>query len=130
MQYDEHAGQFQMLGGKAKSGEHDLAETLRRELAEELGLPTTPGEADCILTPLETDREIVSLSPTYGLLTCYAFSFYHVGRVCFPVCTDQDTCWLSGDEISTCRATDGRPISILYHDALGGRLDTLPDSFQ
>jgi 8-oxo-dGTP pyrophosphatase MutT (NUDIX family) len=130
MQYDEHAGQFQMLGGKAKPGEHDLTETLRRELAEELGLPTTPGEADCILMLLETDWEIVSLSPTYGLLTRYAFSFYHVGRVRFSVCTDQDTCWLSGDEIMACRAADGRPISALYHDALGARLAALPDSFQ
>jgi 8-oxo-dGTP pyrophosphatase MutT (NUDIX family) len=130
MQYDEHAGQFQMLGGKAESGEDDLAETLRRELAEELDLPATPGEADCILTPLEADREIVSLSPTYGLLTRYAFSFYHVGRVRFSVRTDQDTCWLSGDEIMACRAADERPISALYCDALGGRLAALPDSFR
>jgi 8-oxo-dGTP pyrophosphatase MutT (NUDIX family) len=124
MQYDVHAGRFQPIGGKQEPYERDLEDTLRREMAEELNLSAPPGPDDCILTLLRDDWQVTVLSATYGVLTGYTIAFYAVSRVRFPIRTDQDTCWLTREEIAAGRSHDGRPVSSAYADGLGlERLD-------
>lgn len=126
MQYDAHAGRFQPIGGKQEPYEHDLGDTLRREMAEELGLNAPPGPDACTLTLLRDDWQVTVLSATYGVLTCYTIAFYAVSRVRFPIRTDQDTCWLTREEIAAGRSHDGRAVSSAYVEGLGlERLDQI-----
>jgi 8-oxo-dGTP pyrophosphatase MutT (NUDIX family) len=126
MQYDLHAGRFQPIGGKQEPHEHDLGDTLRREIAEELKLSAPPGPDECTLSLLRDDWQVTVLSATYGVLTRYTIAFYALSRVRFPIQTDQDTCWLTREEIAAGRSHDGRAISSAYVEGLGlERLDQI-----
>jgi 8-oxo-dGTP pyrophosphatase MutT (NUDIX family) len=131
MQFDRHAGRYQPVGGKQEPDEADPRLSLRRELAEELGLDTPPGPDLCELIPVgEVWRTAIS-SPTYGILTGYTFTFFHVVNVHFPIWVDEDTCWMKRGEIVRGRADDGREISPIYLEALGlARLDELSVSLE
>jgi 8-oxo-dGTP pyrophosphatase MutT (NUDIX family) len=127
MQYDRHAAQYQSIGGKQNPGDTDAPAALRREIGEELGLDRPPGPADCPLTLLKADWGTIKPSATYGILTRYAFDFFHVERVSFPLATDADTRWLTRAEVAAGQADDGRAISTVYQEALGlAALDALP----
>ncbi len=91
MQFDRHAGQYQPIGGKQDPDDADSAAALRREMMEELGLPSP---AECALTPLLADWRKLSLSATYGILTAYAFDFYAAGAIRFPIRIGGDTRWI------------------------------------
>lgn len=126
MQFDAQAGQYQPIGGKQEENEGDPTQTLLREIAEELGLPSIPGPDDCHLHPLEMAWRVTCLSATYGVLTQYTFDFYHVTAITFALPTDNDTRWLSRREVLSGLADDGRPISLLYREAIGAEwLDSL-----
>ncbi len=127
MQYDHHARRYQPVGGKRDSGDADLMVTLRREMAEELGLPAPPDDGHCTLEPVAEGWVETTLSATYGLLTQYTFAFYRIAEAHFPVKLTEDTRWLSRAEIAAEIAADGRPISSIYRQALGlAALDALP----
>jgi 8-oxo-dGTP pyrophosphatase MutT (NUDIX family) len=132
MQYDPHADRFQPVGGKQDPGESDMMDTLRREMAEELGLGHSPGPEECTLTLLGDGWVEKTLSATYGILTHYTFSFYQVTAIRFPIVIDQDTRWLTRSEIISGRTHDGRPVTTIYQQALGWELlDALePSSFK
>jgi 8-oxo-dGTP pyrophosphatase MutT (NUDIX family) len=126
MQYDRHAGHFQPLGGKQEPGERDPEEALRRELAEELELESPPGPELCELNLLQEEWGTFVPSATYGVLTRYTFTFFHVVNVRFPIQLDGSTCWLRRSEIARSRADGGQAISSIYLEALGlARLDAL-----
>ncbi|MBN1122870.1 MAG: NUDIX domain-containing protein [Anaerolineae bacterium] len=126
MQYDAHAGRYQPIGGKKDPEDADTAEALRREMMEELGLDSLPGPDQCTLTLVKADWRTTTISATYGIVTAYAMDFYHVHDLTFEVPTDADTRWISREEIATEQASDGRPISTVYQDALGlAALDAL-----
>src|SRR5574341_483777 len=126
MQYDTEARQYQPIGGKWSAEDASIEAALRREIAEELGLKSPPGQDALALSLLEADWGKTSISPTYGILTRYSFDFFHVTRMSFPITDDADTRWLSRGEIAAGRAGDGRPISQIYVEALGfNRLDGL-----
>jgi len=130
MQYDAHAGRYQPIGGKREPDEIDLAATLRREVAEELELVAPPTEAECRIELIRDGWTETTISATYGLLTQYTFAFYHMLEATFAITVDRDTRWLSRTEIVSGAATDGRPISPIYQQALGiDRLDNLPVTF-
>jgi 8-oxo-dGTP pyrophosphatase MutT (NUDIX family) len=131
MQYDLHAGRYQPIGGKREPAEVDLAETLRREIAEELGLPELPGPDQVRLSPVGAGWVETTLSATYGILTQYTFSFFQCSDIRFPLRLDRDTRWLSRAEIAAARAEDGRDISPIYQQALGfDLLDGLPTGLE
>jgi len=126
MEFDAGAGQYQPIGGKQESDEDDPTETLRREIAEELGLPAAPGPDECCFHPLEMAWRVTRLSATYGVLTRYTFNFYHLTDITFPLPTDADRRWVSRREVLADRADDGRPVSSLYREAIGAEwLDSL-----
>ncbi|HEC22915.1 MAG TPA: hypothetical protein ENI95_08360 [Chloroflexi bacterium] len=127
MQYDRHAGRFQPIGGKQDPADPDLHATLRREMAEELGLSHPPGPEACTLHLLHADWRTTILSPTYGILTAYSINLFHVGAIRFPIATDGETRWLRREEIVVGRAEDGRAVSQVYPEVLGlSRMDGLP----
>jgi 8-oxo-dGTP pyrophosphatase MutT (NUDIX family) len=127
MQFDRHAGRYQPIGGKREPAEADLAETLRRELAEELGLPEPPGPDQVSLSPVGHGWVETTISATYGILTRYTFGFFHCSDIRFPLRVDRDTRWLTRAEVAAGRADDGRDVSPIYQQALGlDLLDGLP----
>jgi 8-oxo-dGTP pyrophosphatase MutT (NUDIX family) len=127
MQYDRHAGRYQPVGGKREPFETDLAVTLRREMAEELGLDAPPGPELVSLTLVGEGWVETTLSATYGILTRYTFSFFRASDIRFRLPVDADTRWLTRAEIAAGRAADGRDVSPIYQQALGlDLLDGLP----
>ena len=127
MQYDRHGGRYQPIGGKRDPGETDLSATLRREICEELALPSIPGPDQLRLTPLGEGWQELTLSATYGVLTRYTFAFFLAEDIRFPLTTDADTRWLTRAEVAASRADDGRAISDIYQRGLGlDVLDGLP----
>jgi 8-oxo-dGTP pyrophosphatase MutT (NUDIX family) len=127
MQFDRHANRYQPIGGKREPGEADLTVTLRREMAEELGLADSPGPVLVTLTPVGSSWAETTLSATYGILTQYTFGFFHAADIAFPLSIDDDTHWLTRAEIAGGRAGNGRDISTIYQQGLGlDLLDGLP----
>lgn len=126
MQYDRRAGQYQPLGGKVDATDADAAAALRREIGEELGLSRAPTSGECPLTLLRAEWGTTRLSATYGILTRYAFDFFHVERLAVPIPLDADTRWLPRRDLSAGTADDGRPISEVLAAGLGwATLDSL-----
>jgi len=119
MEFDAEAGQYQPIGGKQESGDGDPTETLRREMAEELGLPALPDPEACRFSPLAMAWRVTRLSATYGVLTRYTFNFYHATGITFPLPTDSNRRWISRREVLAGQADDGRPVSSLYLEAIG-----------
>ena len=80
MQYDERAGQYQLIGGRWRESDgKDLKATAIREVAEELPKAALVPEKDYALQPVVEDLQPdVGLSPTFGALTSYAFWIYHM----------------------------------------------------
>jgi 8-oxo-dGTP pyrophosphatase MutT (NUDIX family) len=122
MQYDAHAGRYQPIGGKREPHEQSLEETLRREFAEELALPEIPGPAVFSVKQIGTWDELTS-SATYGIITRYAFTFFHVLKMNLPIpdgpLGDGITRWVTRAEMDSGTAADGRSISPIYLDGLG-----------
>jgi 8-oxo-dGTP pyrophosphatase MutT (NUDIX family) len=119
MQYDLRARQYQPIGGKIDPGDAGPEAALCREICEELELPKLPGPDDCILRLVLAGWEVDRISPTYGMLTHYAFDFYHVSEVRFPIVQTGYTRWLRRGEIERGRADDSRAVSTIYLEALG-----------
>lgn len=105
----------------------DLADTLRREIAEELHLSALPGPDQVSLSPVGGEWVETALSATYGILTRYTFRFFQATHIHFRIMLDTDTQWLSRAEIAAGRADDGREVSSIYLQALGlDAIDSLP----
>jgi 8-oxo-dGTP pyrophosphatase MutT (NUDIX family) len=129
MQYDAHARRYQPIGGKREPDEHSLEETLRREFAEELGLSDVPESDVLALKEVGNGWVEQTSSATYGIITRYTFSFFHVLRMRLPVPDDGITGWVSRAEMEAGVAADGRPISPVYFDGLGREvLDELAET--
>lgn len=127
-QYDAHARRYQPIGGKQDPADASPEAALRREIAEELGLPAPPAPARAPLAPLGGVWRTRALSATYGVITAYEMRFYALTAAGFPIRTDDDTRWLARAEIEAGRAADGRAVSPVYREGLGGLepLDALP----
>lgn len=110
MQFDAPAGRYQWIGGKHDPEDASPDAALRREIAEELGLDAPPGPDDCTLTVLESNWPTANLSATFGILTAYAFTYFSVEAVRFPILTDARTRWLSLEEVAGGQAADGRAV--------------------
>jgi 8-oxo-dGTP pyrophosphatase MutT (NUDIX family) len=132
MQYDRHAGRYQPIGGKQDPEDASPEAALRREFAEELGLDGPPDRHVLAMEPLHAGWRTLDLSATYGVLTAYEMDFFAVTAVRLPIPVDADTRWLTLDEIGAEKAKDGRAISPVYQQALGGldRLRDLPPALE
>ncbi len=130
MQYDEHAAQFQLIGGKREPEDLDAAHTLLREIQEELGLPDLKIPKDMSFMPIGERFEQISLSPTYGVVTSYHISFFHVLNMAFRPVVDGVTRWISMEYVRRGNLPDGRKVSDLVVQSLTDCLDDLAYSIQ
>ena len=128
MQYDDGAGQFQLIGGKREPEDVDAAHTVLREIQEELAMPSLRVPADLTLIPIGERFEQTTLSPTYGVVTRYHISFYHVQHMRFRPHLDVATRWIDMQYVRAGRLPDGRKVSDLAVQSLADCLDSLEDS--
>lgn len=125
MQYDEQAEQFQLIGGKREPEDRDAAHTLLREISEELNLPDLQIPRDLNFVPIGERFERISLSPTYGVVTSYHISFFHVVEMRFVPAVDRVTRWISMNAVRHGSLPDGRKVSDLVVQSLMDILDDL-----
>ena len=131
MQYDDGAKQFQLIGGKREPTDRDNEHTVLREIQEELELPDLRVPEDLNLVPVGERFEQITLSRTYGVVTSYHISFYHVQHWQMALQLKKlavETCWIALDHIRAGRMPDGRRVSDLAVQSLGDYLDGLSDS--
>jgi 8-oxo-dGTP pyrophosphatase MutT (NUDIX family) len=128
MQYDDRAGQFQLIGGKIESDDRDPAHALLREMQEELELPGLQMPRDFELIPLAERFEKVELSPTFGVVTRYLIQFFQVCRMRFTLAANDQTRWINLDDVRRGSLPDGRKVSALALQSLENLLETLEPS--
>jgi 8-oxo-dGTP pyrophosphatase MutT (NUDIX family) len=131
MQFDDGAQQFQLIGGKRDPTDRDNEHTVLREIQEELELPDLHVPTDLTLVPVGERFEQTTLSRTYGVVTSYHISFYHVQHWRSPLRLDAlavETRWIAFEHIRAGRLPDGRKVSDLAVQSLGDYLDELTDS--
>lgn len=128
MQYDHKAEQFQPIGGKCEAYDADNYASLIRELCEELNLEPLEQGKDLTITPIFEHEAQRRVSATLQLITQYDHSFYHLTDVRFPLYTDDDTRWLTLDEVITGRSRDGKKVSGLLGSLTAEKLNALPYS--
>ena len=131
MQYDDGAKQWQLIGGKREPTDLDNEHTVLREIQEELELPDLRIPEDLKLIPVGERFEQITLSRTYGVVTSYHISFYHVQHWQMALQLNKlaaETSWIAVDHIRAGRMPDGRRVSDLAVQSLGDYLNNLTDS--
>ena len=98
-------------------------------MSEELHLPPLVVGQDFAAQPLKERVRYRTISATLNVLTEYEHNFYHLTGLRFVPTLDDDTDWLSAEELAAGRARDGRAISPLMLDNLAALLPSLGDSF-
>ncbi len=136
VQWDARAGQYQIIGGRRKEDRdwiEPIEQTAIRELEEELCDQVRFERGDFQLDFLAAFQGARRLSPSFGALTAYHFTFFHA-RDLPPL----DLCplnrWVTRAELVAGRTHDGKPVRgghIRPLEArLGHTIDELPSSFR
>jgi 8-oxo-dGTP pyrophosphatase MutT (NUDIX family) len=76
-QYDHNAQQYQLIGGREAEGETNL-QTIVREIEEELTTVLRYGDDYALACVVASYIPPLSISNTFGALTQYHFTFYHM----------------------------------------------------
>lgn len=137
MQYDANADQYQFIGGRRSPNDESLEIAIIREIDEEIAGVFRYG-IDYKLSLLMPDMLIpATLSPTFGALTEYHFTIYHMIHLKQPIRLQMNDAWvpLSAVLSGTVNA-NGRMVTStdnsLYRQidqSVPGGLTELPDSF-
>jgi len=128
MQYDYKARRYQPVGGKVDPEDKDAVAALCREIFEELELSSIPTGSDLTLELIKEGWHEQTISATYGILTSYTFSFFHITDIwSFSLRQNNINQWLPQAEIAAGYAADGRDITPIFNVGVGwGVLNTLP----
>jgi 8-oxo-dGTP pyrophosphatase MutT (NUDIX family) len=137
-QYDNNAGQYQLIGGRRKDHE-SIFETLVREINEELA-DSPQHKTDYQLRLIaEQIKPPAVLSPTFGALTEYSFWIYHMTDIQAPLTLDDDDIWVPIAHIRAGYVLNPLGEKVLFNvtdiyeaidRAIDGGLTELPDSFR
>ncbi|MBI5291551.1 MAG: NUDIX hydrolase [Chloroflexi bacterium] len=110
-QWDSHAEQYQLIGGRQRPGE-SIVETAKRELQEELGQQDWVYGRDYDLTQL-TDQPVamLALSRTYGALTRYEHWPFHARLMVDSLHLSEIDKWIESDEMRRGVTKTGKRVS-------------------
>lgn len=136
-QFDVEAGRYQLIGGRWRESDGaDLAATMIREIEEELADNALHHGEDYQLHPLlEAYHPPPVISPTFGALTRYTFSIYHLRGLHKPLQLQSGDRWMSLEEIVSASvdhpsiSVDLRAMLDAIEARLPGGLKALPLSF-
>lgn len=134
-QWDERAGQYQIIGGRQKQDAdwvEPIGDTAVREFEEELSAQISHAAGDFELEPLATFSGETRISPSFGALTAYQFSFFRAAGLRALVLGPHDR-WVDRADLLAGRMATGEPVRgdhLPYlEQALGCKIDQLPSSF-
>lgn len=137
MQYDSNADQYQFIGGRRSPNDETLEIAIIREIDEEI-FNSLRYQQDYQLSLLLPDMVVeATLSPTFGALTEYHFTVYHMTHLTQDIQLQKFDAWvpvssvLSGTvnaEGRTIMANDNSLFRQMNHSIPGG-LAQLTDSF-
>ncbi len=137
-QFDRNAHRYQFIGGRYSPRDHDdMYQTMIREISEELPANTLQVRQDYQLTLLVDALKTASIiSPTFGALTQYAFTLYHMHDLLKPLKLDYSDRWLPIEDVlnDTVRDDSGELLPFSNHgiypqmDAQVGGFVNLMDS--
>lgn len=133
-QWDERAAQFQIIGGRSRIGETP-EDTAARELNEEIVEHALIKGRDFEVKALNAPAPVIytEISRTYGALTRYEISLFHVSFNIPKLRLSENDRWISVSEMRTGITKTGKRI-VDYHRiadferAIGIRVDDLPNS--
>jgi hypothetical protein len=133
-QWDERAAQFQIIGGRSRIGETP-EDTAARELNEEIVEHALIKGRDFEISALNPSAPIVykEISRTYGALTRYEISLFHVSFNIPKLRLSENDRWISVNEMRAGVTKTGKTI-VDYHRvadferAMGMRIEDLPNS--
>lgn len=135
-QWDARATAFQLIGGRQKvdgDWHEPIAQTALREVEEELHGQVSHGAGDFRLERLAAFAGDKRVSPSFGALTAYHFTFYQAFDLP-PLRLDDCDRWLSRAELIAGRTQDGQPVRSDHlpylESALGHSIARLPSSFR
>jgi 8-oxo-dGTP pyrophosphatase MutT (NUDIX family) len=96
-QYDRNARQYQLIGGRySPRDNNDLKQTIIREIEEELATNALKYSVDYQLETVISDMTLEpSISGTFGALTLYHFSIFHMTQLKKPLTLEPTDRWLS-----------------------------------
>ncbi len=136
VQWDARAGQYQLIGGRQKEDRgwrEPIQQTAIRELEEELEGQVHAQAGDFTLDFLAEVPGGRRLSPSFGALTQYHFTFFHA-RELPPIQLSPDDRWVTRAELLAGHTHDGQPLRGNHirplEARLGHTIDALPSSFR
>jgi len=134
-QWDEQAGSYQVIGGRQRENQdwiEPIRDTIIREVEEELDYQISFAAGDFDVEQLAQFQGETGLSPTFGALTAYHFTFFRVFGLSSLQLASSDR-WLTRHELLSCHTTKGKPVRgdhiLRLERTLGQRIDALPPSF-
>ncbi len=134
-QWDEQAGSYQLIGGRQRENDgwlEPIQDTIVRELEEELNYQISFAADDFQIEQLVEFEGKTQLSPTFGALTAYHFTFFRLTGLTSLQLASSDR-WLTRHELLSGHTTDGKRVRgdhlLLLERTLGQRIDALPPSF-
>jgi hypothetical protein len=118
-QFDRNAHRYQFIGGRYSPRDHDdMRQTIIREITEELPKNNLIVQQDYQLTLLvENLTTAPVISPTFGALTQYSFTLFHMHDLKKSLVLDYSDRWLSIDDVltDTVRDDEGQPFPFSNH---------------
>ena len=136
VQWDARAGQYQVIGGRQKDDldwQEPIEQTAIRELEEELDYQVNHEARDFSLAFLAAFEGDKRLSPSFGALTAYRFTFFQALNLP-PIRLGPNDRWVTRAELLAGQTEDGRPVRGNHirplEEAMGKRIDELPSSFR
>ncbi|NOZ72554.1 MAG: NUDIX hydrolase [Chloroflexi bacterium] len=134
-QWDGPAGAYQLIGGRQRI-DRDQIESIRdtaiREMEEELGGQVNYQRGDFEIVFLAEFSGDKRISPSFGALTSYHFTFFHILDMKPIVLGSQDR-WLTRDELLAGITHDGKTVRGNHipqlERLLGYSINELPSSF-
>ncbi len=136
VQWDDRAGQYQVIGGRQKDDQdwqEPIEQTAIRELEEELDYQVHHKAGDFSLAFLAAFEGGKRLSPSFGALTSYQFTFFQALNLP-PIRLGPDDRWVTRAELLAGQTADGRPVRGNHirplEEAMGKTIDELPSSFR
>ena len=135
-QWDEQAGSYQVIGGRQRENDgwiEPIEDTIVREIEEELNFQISFAEDGFQIEQLAQFEGKTRLSPTFGALTAYHFTFFRLAGLESLHLASSDR-WLTRHELLSGHTIDGKRVRgdhiLLLERTLGQRVDALPPSFR
>lgn len=139
-QFDRNAQRYQLIGGRYSPRDHDnLHTTIIREITEELAPSALIPDQDYTLSATVHTIHIPPLiSPTFGALSAYTFTIFHMQNLRKPLILSVEDRWIAVKDVLANYLPDAPDKTLfaanntLYDriNTVTGGLATLPDSIR